>query len=134
MPRVVREWKPIMVDDLDVAPHRYRYTGTIGPDGQELKDVGLCDEYREAMQNVPYREGEVVFVEGPKGKPERALIHTVYLRRDRFGFRVERYKIQRQTAKGLFSKLWEQSAPGFIQRGYQQAGLAPEMPDEQEAA
>ena len=127
MGRKVRDWKPIVVDDLPVAPHRYHYKGTIGPNGEELANVELAKDYTEARRTFPYQEGEVVYMDDG-GKAVRVLIYAVCIGRNMYGDRTHEYKVQRETKGGTFSKLWERTYPGFIQRGYARAGIATEFP------
>lgn len=127
MGRMVKNWTPIKVEEIEVAPHRYRWDGAVGADGNRLGDIALADDFRAARACIPYKEGEVVYIERGD-KAVRALIYRAAIGRDRYGDRREWYNVQPETASGTFSKLWERVHPGFIQRGYQRAGLAPEIP------
>lgn len=120
MSRVVRDWREERADDFPVAPHRYVWSGT--------DDTFLhAKTHKEFKAGCPYKEGEVVFVEHG-GKPVRAKIIGVWRERDYYGDPRVVYRVQLETAKGIFSKLWTTTWPGFIQRGYQLAGLAPDIP------
>jgi hypothetical protein len=127
MGRVIRDWKPDRVEDAQVAPHRYLWSGAILPSGERAKDLDLCDNYDERKANVPYGIGDVVYIERG-ASAAKARIVGVYWRRNYHHELVETYRIQVETASGLWSKLWEMTHPGFIQRGYQRAGLAPDIP------
>lgn len=129
MGRIVKDWKPIKADEIEIAPHRYLWTGAIGADGQPIGDIALADSYAEAKACVPYKVGEVIYIER-SGQAVRALIYSTSWDRNWFSERREFYNVQPETKDGTFSKLWERVYPGFIQRGYQRAGLAPEMPEE----
>jgi hypothetical protein len=135
MGRMVKNWKPIKTADIEVSPHRYRWNGSVGADGQHLSDIENAKDYKSARACIPYSEGDVIYVERAGGFC-RALIYVVLAHtRTIYGERRECYKVQYETSNGTFSKVWEYTHPGFIQRGYARAGLAPEMPsDEQEAA
>lgn len=119
MGRVVKDWKAIKADEMQVAPHRYLWSGDNGP-------TGLEESVTEFKAKVPYKEGEVIWVERG-GQAVKALIYRVLVDRDRFGDRQELYRVQVETANGTFSKLWENVWPGFVQRGYLKAGWAPDL-------
>lgn len=126
MSRIVKNWKPDRVENATVAPHRYLWAGTILPDGSPAKDLEDCESWREAKANIPYCVGEVVYVQyGDSFK--KALIKDAFIGRNTFtGERREVYNVQYETAKGLWSKRWTRAYPGYIQRGYFRAGLAPD--------
>jgi hypothetical protein len=126
MGRVVKDWKPVEVDSIAPAPHRYLHSGVIGDHGQRLGEIEDAPTYGAAKSCIPYKEGEVVYVEH-NGEAKRALIYKALMDRDRYGDRREYYLLQVETAKGVFSKLWEKAWPGFVQRGYHRAGLAPDL-------
>lgn len=128
MGRIVKDWKPVEVETAEIAPHRYLWSGAIGADGQRLGDLADAKTYAEAKACIPYKEGEVVYIER-SGAAARALIYRVLMDRDRYGDRRELYRVQVETKDGLFSKMWENAHPGFVQRGYKRAGLAPEIPE-----
>lgn len=129
MGRMVKDWEPELVASAEVAPHRYGWLATLRPDGSEAKSFEVCNTYAERMENVPYREGEVVYIDR-NGEAVKARIYRVMTTmRDRFGDRREAYKVQYATASGHWSKLWEMAHPGYIQRGYKLAGLALDIPD-----
>lgn len=125
MARVVKDWKPEKVEEATVAPHRYLWTGAILSDGSLAKELDLCKSYEEKKANMPYRPGEVIYIlRGSKAT--KAKVYGIYWERNHYGELREMYRVQVETADGLWSKLWEQTYPGFIQRGYHAAGLAPD--------
>lgn len=128
--RMSPQWRTGLVSEAEVAPHRYLYSGFDD-------DWRYADSYKEFMAGVPYKEGDVVYLQGfasdgpgkpGKPAPVKARVIGVFYERDRFGDRREKYRVQRETKKGTWSLLWEYTFAGPIQRGYQQAGLAPDMP------
>jgi len=124
MGRLVRAWKPERVEDYEVAPHRYLYDD---PPGVALS-FGEPDTFGAWFETIPYKEGEVVYVDRGAPEPALAKIYAVTVWRDRYGERRECYKVQYATKAGQWSKLWEKTYSGYIQRGYQKAGLAPDVP------
>ena len=129
MGRKVKDWKPDLVADAKVAPHRYLYFSTVRHDGTPgAKDMADCKNFAERKENLPYVEGEVVYLDRD-GKAVKALIYVAHTSgyNDRYGDPREAYKVQVETASGHWSKLWEIAHPGYIQRGYQRAGLAPDV-------
>lgn len=129
MGRIVKDWKPIKADDVEVAPHRYRFDGTIDAEGKPIGDIAFAESFDAAKACVPYKQGEVVYIERG-GQAVRALIYVAFWSRDSAGFRREFYNVQPETAAGTFSKLWERVYAGQVQRGYQRAGLAPDVPQD----
>ncbi len=119
MGRNIRNYESSKVEDSPVAPHRYR-ADVYKPDPKS---------YDEWKKQIPYKPGEVVYMDD-FGKPVKAKIIYVFRDHDRFGFPREKYRVQKATQKGLWSKNWIYIYPGFIQRGYKLAGLAPEMKDD----
>jgi hypothetical protein len=119
----VKEWSADeKVEDAAVAPHRYTFDSS--------SDYRDAEDYQAFIAGVPYKEGEVVYVErygeGCKLAKKARIVHVWY-ERDRFGDRRELYRAQFETAKGLWSKVAEKTYAGPIQRGYQLAGLAPDL-------
>ena len=131
MGRVWKSWTPAKVEDALVAPHRYLWAGAIGANGAKVEDIGLARSYDEAKRCFSYEAGDVVYVESGGEAVKLLIITRLYSHRDRFGDRAEAYRGVRETKKGLWSKQWEDVHPGFIQRGYQRAGLAPDVDEHQ---
>lgn len=120
----IRAWSADeKVADAQVAPHRYTYEGF---------DDGYRDakDFREFLAGVPYSEGEVVFVEYVENDgrkvAKRAKVAHVWFDRNRYGERQELYRLQLETAKGVWAKVGTKAWAGQVQRGYQLAGLAPD--------
>lgn len=112
---------PARADEAQAAPHRYTWDGDL----PNLDDFGP-GQWQEMMAAVPYQPGDVVYVDRG-GDAVKALIIDVWVRRsDWDGRRRPTYRVVMATAKGTWSKLWEKTHPGFIQRGYVAAGLAPD--------
>lgn len=118
--RAIRDWTPEWVSALPVAPHRYRWNDDSEPCEQSYKAVKAA---------APYQPGDVVYIAYGAGYVRARIMH-VFVRRNYREELVEYYRTQRETKKGLWSKLYWDVHPGYIQRGYQRAGLAPEMPED----
>lgn len=132
MTRMVKDWSPERVEDTELAPHRYRWDEDREPVAVEYRKGGdamqrALDERKAFMAAVPYKVGEVVMVERGQ-RFERARITHVFTERNRHDELREKYRVQFATVKGLWSRVWFYVSPGEVQRGYQRAGLAPEMP------
>lgn len=106
------------VDAFDVAPHRYRY------DCETMRPA----TWKEVKASAPYRPGDVVFVVYGDSYA-KAIIHDITCDRDRWDDLREAYHVRRETAKGQWAKKTYLAHPGYIQRGYHRAGLAPEIPE-----
>lgn len=107
------------VEDYPVAPHRYTWAG---------EEVEPADDSVKAWRaTVPYQAGDVVWVQVGDGKALRARILHVFVHYNRFHERVAQFRIVLETKKGLWAKQWIYTWPGFIQRGYAIAGLAPDV-------
>ena len=107
------------VAEYEVAPHRYHWNAPI-PD--------RCPEtWKEVRDAAPYKAGEVVFVVYGDGY-RRAYIEFVDVTKNSWDDWRECYHVFPETKAGHWSRLYYVAHPGFIQRGYQRAGLAPEMP------
>jgi hypothetical protein len=112
------------VDQFEVAPHRYLYDRMVGAEAM----LGLPEPtYRDAVRLAPYQKGDVVYVVYGDGFT-RVYIEQVFARRNSYGDMVEYYRGRRETKAGRWAKVPYDVFPGYIQRGYQRAGLAPEMP------
>lgn len=110
------------VAQFEVAPHRYLYTKSVG--GESL----INPTFREVKEAAPYKVGEVVYVAYGDGFA-KCYIHYVAARVNYEGDKVEYYHGRRETKKGEWSKVAYNVYPGYIQRGYYRAGLAPEIPE-----
>ena len=110
------------VADYPVAEHRYRW---------DREDDTFPETYKEVKAAAPYKPGEVVYV--VYGDTFRkAIIVDIFCYVDYYGDLREHYRVLPETKEGTWSKLYYTTYPGHIQRGYQRAGLAPEMPNEKE--
>lgn len=118
--RSIRDWTPERVDATPVAPHRYSWDD----------DSWTLNTYKAVKDAAPYKPGDVVYVVYGEGYIRARVLH-VFVRRNHNEDYVEYYRVQLETKAGYWSKLWIESHPGLIQRGYQRAGLAPEMPKEE---
>ena len=108
------------VADYPVAPHRYRW---------DTPSEDVPDNWRAVRDAAPYKVGEVVYVVYGAGFA-KAIISLVDSAKTSHDEWRETYRVHRETKKGEWSKLFYVAHPGFIQRGYQRAGLAPDMPVE----
>lgn len=122
------DWTPKWVEEYPVASHRYLWSGTILADGSPAKEQFLCDSYSEAKANIPYKQGEVVYVER-NNMAVKAIVVLAFLDLDSYGDHRECYRVCVETKAGQWSQLWERAWSGFIQRGYKRAGLAPDVKD-----
>lgn len=119
MGRMVKDWTDARVADFEVAPHRYTWTGFVDP-----PDGCTIAEWKAAL---PYKPGEVVYVD-IDGQPVKALIYLILSDRNVWGERRALYRVQLETKTGAWSKMWINAWASQIQRGYQRAGLAPDIP------
>jgi hypothetical protein len=122
--RKIRNWVVEAVEPCTVAPYRYGedFDGDFRWDRRDYK------AYREA---VPYKEGDVIWVEGfdyPKDgdyrgvpAPKRGrVVDSIYeIQRD--GDRLELYYVQYETKAGIWAKVATKVYPGYVERGYKQA-------------
>lgn len=109
------------VSSYEVAEHRYLWNAPVA-DPMPYK-------WREVRDAAPYKVGEVVYV--VHGDTYRkAIIAVVDCTKDAYDDWRECYKVFPETKAGTWSKLFYVAHPGFIQRAYQRAGLAPEMHNE----
>lgn len=117
MGRVVREWIAEKADPSKIAPDWFGERILDWEEVYSYSGDGKLKEFREAC---PYREGDVVWIkEGDE--PILARIYRVCCELDNWEERRYMFKVQRATGEGLFSKLWERTWPGMIQRGYEAA-------------
>lgn len=120
MTRVVKEFliEPEWAATPDVATMAPDYWND--PQFSDAADYGTAADFDEFLRRVQYKPGDVVWVEvGPEAK--RARIIGIYPERDRHGFRRPKFRVQFETQAGTWSKNWEHTHPGFVQRGYQKA-------------
>lgn len=123
MGRTIRDWTPEKVEDAAVAPHRYRWDRE-----DDLDPTHGAMPIRDFRAAAPYQPGDVVYVQcGDEVKKARVML--VLVDYDLWGDRRHGYRVQLETKAGLWAKNWIVTHPGFIQRGYQKMGLAPEMPE-----
>ena len=109
------------VETFTVAPHRYLFN-----DGPERPASG----YKAVREAAPYQPGEVAYaVDGDTFR--RVYIVAVYAERDRYDDLREFYEVRPETKRGTFARRSYHAHPGYIQRGYQRAGLAPDVPADQ---
>lgn len=105
------------------APHRYTWSG----DGAEtIAAEQLAKTRRQFLAVVPYKPGEIVFVADGDGPARRALILDVFAERDRFDDFRAKFRVAFEVG-GRWSRQWVYTWAGFIQRGYLNAGLAPDL-------
>lgn len=122
MGRTLKSWQtsPNAPSTYEVAPHRYTIEGTDS-------SYRWANSYDAFMAGVPYKEGEVIYLLR-NGVAAKAFILSVWYERDSLGDRREKYKVVVERVTGdAFSKNWEWVHPGFVQRGYAAAGLAPDV-------
>ena len=122
MPRTINLPALPPVASFEVAPHRYRYDAPFDP------ETPLPLTWKEVKAASPYKPGEVVYVVYGDGFA-RAYIHALSCAHDDLGFLREAYEVRRETKAGEWAKRVYTVHPGQVQRGYQRAGLAPEMPE-----
>ena len=112
---------------VEVAQHRYKWDEPMNEEYMKASEDRTVP-IREFLKLAPYQKGEVVYVVYGD-EFAKAYISGVYLDYDVYGDRREKYRVHRLNADGKsFSKRWYYAHPGQVQRGYQRAGLAPEMP------
>jgi hypothetical protein len=107
------------VKDLPLAPHRYLWNRD--------NPVELERTYKEAVAAAPYQKGDVVLTVYDGGSA-RAIVVAVFAERNADGDFREYYHVRRETKAGHWAQRVYTIHPGYIQRGYQRAGLAPEIP------
>ena len=115
MRRQLAELPPVA--DHTVAPHRYLFSG--GHDRPK--------SWRNVRDAAPYQTGDVIYVVCGEGFA-LAYVHRVCAEPDGCGDYRECYDVRRETASGQFAKRYYRVHPGQVQRGYQRAGLAPDVP------
>jgi hypothetical protein len=113
--RQMPDLKP--VNAYDLAPDRYLFSG----------NLDRPKTFNDVRKAAPYQEGDVVLVVYGAGFT-RAYVHRVWAEHDAWGGYRECYDVRRETKAGHFAKNFYRVHPGHIQRGYQRAGLAPDVP------
>lgn len=115
--------------EMEAAPHRYLWTGFDDDYRFKWAEIG----YQAWKAAVPYKVGEVIYIEYTGGAHRKALIVDVGSYRPEAGphagDKVETYRVVYETAKGEWSGNWLRVYPGNVQRGYKRAGLATEIPE-----
>lgn len=109
------------VASYPVAEHRYAWDKPTPDD--------FAFTYKEVREAAPYKVGDVVYVVYGDGF-RKAIVYAVQVHMGNDGFWREAYAVFPETKSGEWSKLYYVAHPGYIQRGYYRAGLAPEMPSE----
>lgn len=107
------------VEATPVAPHRYTWSR----EEPEPKDATV----KAWRATVPYQPGDVVWVQVSEGVAKRALVIRLHAHYDRWHTRMAMFKVCFETKAGKWSRQWNYTWPGFIQRGYAVAGLAPDV-------
>lgn len=111
------------VCEFPIAPHRYRY------DEAQALDAIPNPTWRQVRENAPYQAGEVVYVVAGDSY-NLAYIVRVSAARGLYDDLRETYVVRPATKQGRWAKREYIAHPGYIQRGYHRAGLAPEIPKE----
>lgn len=115
------EWPSTPVSAHEIAPHKYVWNTW----DDSYRDAPDYDTFKAG---IPYKQGEVIWVQYGNAAKRAIIVRVGYERDGVFANRREVYKVALETAKGMWSKIWYKTYPGLVQRGYQLAGLAPEMP------
>jgi hypothetical protein len=109
------------VSTFTVAPHRYLWND---PPGQDVDE----SSWRAVRDAAPYKAGEVVYVVHGDGY-RLAYIVRVDARKNLYDDWQECYEVRPANKSGdVFAARSYTAYPGFIQRAYKRAGLAPEIP------
>ena len=103
--------------ELQTAPHRYTWDDA-SPDPLTLKDARL---------SAPYRKGDVVFAD-IHGEMRRCYVHYVGASFNNYGDPREFYVVLPERKDGRFGTRSARIYPGHVQRGYQMAGWASDIP------
>jgi hypothetical protein len=106
------------VDQYPVAPHRYLYDDP-RPDPTTLA---------EARKNAPYKADEVIWCDLGGAAPKRCYVVYVGAEFNRHGEPREWYSVRPERKDRKFGTGIRYAYPGHVQRGYQKAGLAPDVP------
>jgi hypothetical protein len=116
----MRDHRERPVSGYTIAEHRYRFDAPT-PDPMPITWV-------QVRNAAPYKVGDVVLFDAGPGGVKRALIAHVGCMKTAYDDWRECYRVFRQTQLDRWSNGCRLLHPGQIQRGYQIAGLAPEMP------
>lgn len=106
--------------DAAVAPHRYRWDTDEGHEHEDMPPVVW-------RASVAYKAGDVVYV-AHNGAAVKARVLYVWREVRENRDPIAKYRVQLATKAGEWSRMWVYTWPGFIQRGYALAGLAPDVP------
>lgn len=117
MANLIKNWQPVSVEGAETAPNHYAYAGRADTTIYSTAGDG---KIREFLASVPYKKGDIVWLEDGD-RAILALISDVTFELDRFGDRRAKFRIQKATKAGTFSKQFSYTYPGFIQRGYEKA-------------
>lgn len=97
-------------DDASVEPRAY------DPDGFGDEDAGI----RDWRASLGYQRGDVIWVQRGD-RAVKAQVLNIIPEQNRWGGRRPLFRVRYQTAKGAWSRVWINTWPGFIERGYQLA-------------
>ena len=111
------------VTEFEVAPHRYLWNAPTGAETLSVSDSMVPSKVRAA---APYQRGDVVWVIHGGGFIRAYIEHVLVRYKD--GDLVEYYRVRHENKNGQWSRVVKDAFPGYIQRGYYRAGLAPEIP------
>jgi len=100
--------------------------GEVKPYGEAPLDD--YTSYTNCRDNSYFKAGDIVWVEQfvrwdddgkPVHKPQKAAIIRVSAEMGNDGFYRQRFVISLMTDKGKWSRMWKNTWPGYIQRGYE---------------
>lgn len=102
--------------------------GAPAPDGPVIaypEDGILPDEvYKpsEVRRETNIHRGDVVWYESETGEPVKALVLRVFPHyQERGGYYIPKYRVVRATRAGTWSRQWNYTYPGMIERAYERA-------------
>lgn len=105
----------------NLSPHRMRFD----------TETAAYESYTHARTTAPYQKGDIVAV-CHNGKLKFALIDNVLVERRSFGEYRPYWRVRFMRKDGSFPAPYKRQPyiyPGYVQRGYWMAGLAPEIPE-----
>ncbi len=117
MANLVKHWTPTTVADATVAPNYYALNGDLDT---TIASTAGDGKIREFVASIPYKKGDVVWVEDGE-TAVLAFISDVTFELDRYDDRRAKFRIQKATKAGTFSKRFSYTYAGFIQRGYERS-------------